>query len=236
MVFYICCNDLSLNSYLSQMHDFDWIKTFLFFILEETGFKSCVRSLTPHYMVTFRHGTHLNYVKDSTVVRVLLISSGKQYDAVVTYICEEQDYVILKSNEEVVERECPIQQCDVMKRFVVCGFTKGLSELNFIRGTVYSVYPFVYENNGKQYGAFVYGTARTSLGDSGAACFGTYGLMAINLGTTTMPLKHHNEAISEAAVYSSNNYMIPASRLIETLWNQGNLLSDHIMKSVMWSI
>ena len=37
--------------------------------------------------------------------------------------------------------------------------------------------------------------------------------MALNLGTTTMPMKFHNEAISEAAIYSPNNYMIRAHTL-----------------------
>ncbi|KAE9553049.1 hypothetical protein FO519_003729 [Halicephalobus sp. NKZ332] len=193
------------------IHGFDWVKPFLFYIDEETGFKSCVVSLTPHYLVTFRHGTHLSYIKFSTVVRVVSISSGKQHDAVVVHICEEENYVILKSNEEVVDRECPRQQCDVMTQFVVCGFAKGFPELTFIHGTVYSTYPFVYENNGKQFGPFIYGTAKTSPGDSGAACFGKSGLMALNLGTTTMPKKLHDEAISEAAIYSPNNYMIPVA-------------------------
>jgi len=197
------------------MHGFDWVKPFLFSINEESGYKSCVVALTPHYLVTFRHGSHLTYTKDSTFVHVVSISSGKQYDAVVVHICEKEDYVILKTKEDVVDRECPLQECSVMKRFVVCGFGKGFPELTFICGTVYSIYPFVYENNGKQFGPFIYGTAKTSPGDSGAACFGKCGLMAINLGTTTMPLKHHNEAISESAIFSPNNYMVPATRILE---------------------
>ena len=148
------------------MHNLDWVNAFLFFI-EENGFKSCVVALTTHYLVTFRHGTHLCYVKDLTVVRVISVLSSAQYEATVVHICEEEDYVILKSNEKVVDRECPLQECGVMKRFVVCGFGKGFPELTFIRGTVYSIHPFVYENNGKRFGPFVYGTAKTSLGDSG---------------------------------------------------------------------
>lgn len=160
-------NNSSTNSDLDYAHDFEWVKPFLFFINEEGGFKSCVVSLTPHYLVTFRHGTHLSYAQFSTVVRVVSIASEKQYDTVVVDICEEQDYVILKSNEEVVNRECPLQQCDVMKQFVVCGFAKGLPELTFIHGTVHSTHPFVYENHDKKFGPFIYGTAKTSPGDSG---------------------------------------------------------------------
>lgn len=148
------------------MHNLDWVNAFLFFI-EENGFKSCVVALTPHYLVTFRHETHLCYVKDLTIVWVISVLSSAQCEAIVVHICEEEDYVILKSNEKVVDRECPLQECGVMKRFVVCGFGKGFPELTFIRGTVYSIHPFVYENNGKRFGPFVYGTAKTSLGDSG---------------------------------------------------------------------
>ncbi|CAK5048634.1 unnamed protein product [Meloidogyne enterolobii] len=104
-----------------------------------------------------------------------------------------------------------------MRKFVVCGFAKGLPEVAFKRGIVYSIYPYVYENEGKRFGPFVYGTARTSPGDSGAACFGTCGLMAINLGITCMPLKYHDVATSEAAIFSPNNYMLPAVRLLEVV-------------------
>lgn len=139
---------------------------FLFFI-EEGGLKSCVVALTPNYLVTFRHGTHLLYQKDSTVVRVVSVKSGAQYETTVVHISEEEDFVILKSRDKVVEYNCPLQGCDVMKRFVVCGFGKGFPELTFIRGTVYSVHPLVYELNGKRSGPFIYGTAKTSSGDSG---------------------------------------------------------------------
>lgn len=85
------------------MHNADWVNQFLFFI-EEVGYKSCAVALTPNYLVTFRHGTHQGYVKDSTVVRVVSLESGAQYEAAVVYINEEEDYVILKSNDKVVER------------------------------------------------------------------------------------------------------------------------------------
>lgn len=111
------------------MHNFDLVKPFIFFINEESGFKSCVVSLTSNFLVTFRHGTHSCYVKDSTVLDVVSILSQKQYKATVFYICEEQDYVILKTDEKVAYRAAPIQQCDVMKKFVVCGFGKGFPEL-----------------------------------------------------------------------------------------------------------
>lgn len=148
------------------MYNIDLIKPFLFFINEETNLKSCVVSLTPNLLVTFRHGTHTCYVKNS-IVFVVSILSQKQYKATVFYISEDQDYVILKTDEKVSYREVPIQQCDVMKKFVVCGFAKGFPELTFIHGTVYSMFPFAYQFNDKQFGPFVYGTAKTSTGDSG---------------------------------------------------------------------
>lgn len=194
----------------------NWVTEFLFYI-NEGRYKSCVVALTPNYLVTFRHGTHMSYEKDSTVVRVISVNSNAEYDAKIVHICEEEDYVIMKSTENVVARECPLQECVVMKRFVVCGFGKGFPKPTFIHGTVYSNHPCVYQNNGKSFGPFVYGTAKTSLGDSGAACFGTRGLVAINLGTTKMPLTAHNEAISESAIFSPNNYMVPAYRLFEVL-------------------
>uniref|UniRef100_A0A915MWD0 Serine protease n=1 Tax=Meloidogyne javanica TaxID=6303 RepID=A0A915MWD0_MELJA len=196
--------------------DKDWINKFIFFT-EEGGYRSCVVALTPHYLITFRHGTHRAYVNGVTIVRVFSAKSRASYNAAVVHICEEEDYVILKSREEVVDRECPLQHCEVMRKFVVCGFANGLPELTFDKGIVHSTHPYVYENDGKRFGPFVYGTAKTSRGDSGAACFGTSGLMAINLGVTSMPLKYHTEAIAEAAIFSPNNYMLPAVRLFEVV-------------------
>lgn len=116
----------------------------------------------------------MSYEKDSTVVRVISVNSNAEYDAKIVHICEEEDYVIMKSTENVVARECPLQECVVMKRFVVCGFGKGFPKPTFIHGTVYSNHPCVYQNNGKSFGPFVYGTAKTSLGDSGKISFCIY--------------------------------------------------------------
>ncbi|CAI4220820.1 unnamed protein product [Auanema sp. JU1783] len=100
---------------------------------------------------------------------------------------------------------------------MVCGFGKSLPQPTFTFGHVYTVYPFIYQNKERSVELFVYITAKASSGDSGAGCFGTDGLMAMNPGMTRMPSKYHQEAISEAAIYAPNNYMIPVYRFLEEI-------------------
>lgn len=200
--------------------DFALVKPFLFSINEETGYKSCAAALTQHCLVTYRHGTHSGYVKDVTVLNFTSIDSPQtSYKATVIYISEKQDYVILKTKEAVTSHDVPIQQCEIMKKFVVCGFGQAFKEITFVYGNVYTTVPFTLasQSTSRVFGPFVYGTAKTSRGDSGAACFGKSGLMALNLGITTMPKTFHDEAISEASIFSPNNYMVPARTILEKI-------------------
>jgi hypothetical protein len=100
-------------------------------------------------------------------VQVNSVSTERVYSTCVVHISDQFDFVILKCSEKVVSRHCPIETCDVMKQFVVCGFANNFPELTFIRGTVHSAHPFVFESNARRFGPFVYGTANASREDSG---------------------------------------------------------------------
>jgi hypothetical protein len=44
----------------------------------------------------------------------------------------------------------------------------------------------------------------------GGGCWGAYGLIGMNVAVTTMPSTTHFSAISEAAIYSPKNIIVPS--------------------------
>lgn len=79
------------------------INEWMFFAKDDAG-KSCVVCVHPRYFVTFRHGTHLQLrVGDPLTIYKAKSDFNESFTVTVVQLNEMLDFILLKSDEDVVE-------------------------------------------------------------------------------------------------------------------------------------
>ncbi|KAE9546980.1 hypothetical protein FO519_009808, partial [Halicephalobus sp. NKZ332] len=191
----------------------------MFFLRDHMG-KSTVICIHPRFFVTFRHGSHLQLKAGDALTIYKAEQEAEEQVGInvcVIKINDALDFVLLKSEVDVVERGPPLAGAEESEPFTLAGFGNEQQTLSYLSGTIHSVcgYYLHFQENSNLMGPFILGTSRSSAGDSGAGCWGARGLIGMNIACTLMPPKSHHSAISEAAIFSSKNIISPALRFKE---------------------
>ncbi|CAD6192679.1 unnamed protein product [Caenorhabditis auriculariae] len=177
----------------------------MFYLHDHLGQATAI-CVHPRYFVSFRHGSHLQLKLGETLK---MYTADKEVDeqvgmhVSVVKVNEELDFILLKSEFNVVERGPSIARAQESEPFTLAGFGNEHGRLSYLPGTIHSVRDTYFEGDGKQLGPFILGTSPSSRGDSGGGIWGSRGLIGSNFGCTTMPLQYHHLAISEAATHLS---------------------------------
>ncbi|KAE9556268.1 hypothetical protein FO519_000451 [Halicephalobus sp. NKZ332] len=136
----------------------------MFFLRDHMG-KSTVICIHPRFFVTFRHGSHLQLKAGDS----LMIYKAEQeveeqvgINVCVVKIDEALDFILLKSEVNVVEREPKSPNCSLWLGLAMS------NSLSYLPGTIHSVrdYYSTFEGNANLMGPFVLGTSQSSGGDS----------------------------------------------------------------------
>lgn len=189
----------------------------MFFLHDQMG-KATTICVHPRFFVTFRHGTHLQFKLGDELTMYSAereVSEQTGVNVCVVEVNEALDFVLLKSESDVVERGPSIARAQESEPFTLAGFGNEQGSLSYLPGAIHSVRDYYFDGNASNMGPFILGTSRSSRGDSGGGVWGSRGLIGMNSGCTTMPLQFHHLAISEAATFSAKNIISPALRFKE---------------------
>ena len=83
--------------------------------------RSAVTCFHPYYFSTYQHHGHETYKKDVTKVVVCSLDGIQKYNTTVKVVSKEQDFILLKSEQEIFELAPP--HCDLVCRgkLLLCG-------------------------------------------------------------------------------------------------------------------
>ncbi|KAI6179515.1 hypothetical protein M3Y98_00618800 [Aphelenchoides besseyi] len=170
----------------------------MFFLYDDIG-KATVICLHSRYLVTFRHGPHLQFKIGDTLKIYKVekkINEEVRIDVCVIKVNEGLDFVLLKSESDVAEHGPSIARARKSEPFTLAGFDNTQGSLSYLPGTIHSVRDFylTFEGNVQQKGPFILGTHRSS---RGGGIWGSRGLIGMNVACTTMPLQFHRLTTSE---------------------------------------
>ncbi|CAI4223072.1 unnamed protein product [Auanema sp. JU1783] len=168
-------------------------KKWMYYLLDNC-IKSAVICVHKNFFVTFRHG---------------------RYPVSVVFINETLDYILMRSEVDIVSNGPPIVRARNSEPITMAGFGNQESAYSFVSGIIYSNRSFYFNNGKKHCGPYILGTAPTARGNSCDGVWGSYGLLGMNLGCSTMPNQLHTVAISEAATFCPRNLICEAFRFEE---------------------
>uniref|UniRef100_A0A914KUV4 Serine protease n=1 Tax=Meloidogyne incognita TaxID=6306 RepID=A0A914KUV4_MELIC len=214
--------DLSLagpfKSTKRNVPDFYEIEKYLYYIKEANGSKSCVVLLKPNYMVTFRHGPHSQYSIDDEVT-IYTHNGFSQYKTNVKYLSRRFDFVILKSNKNVMTESPPMKLNPMLgTNIALIGYGNELECLSYRNGILHIQEKQTFRDDTDDFiGPFYLGNVSTNYGDSGAGVWSPDGLIGINLGFVGFPTYDQYTATDEAAHYSASNYFVGIRRIMDAL-------------------
>ncbi|KAI6224822.1 hypothetical protein M3Y95_00793100 [Aphelenchoides besseyi] len=183
----------------------------MFYLNDEFG-KAATICVHPRFFVTFRHGTHVR-LKIGDVVKMYHaekeINEQHGVEVRVAQIHPTFDFILLKSDSDLVERGPTIAQAEQSEPFTLAGFGNQQQNLSFLPGCIYTTKDYYFDGEGgvRGMGPFIMGTSRSS---RGGGIWSARGLLGANSGCTSMPLYDHNVAISEAAIFSAKNLITSA--------------------------
>ncbi|KAE9546346.1 hypothetical protein FO519_010442, partial [Halicephalobus sp. NKZ332] len=113
------------------------IDKWMFFARDEAR-KSCVVCIHPQYFVTFRHGTHLQLrVGDSLTIYKAKSDFDESFTASVVQINDMLDFILLKSDEHVVEKGPSLAHPEESGCFLLAGYGNVDQHLSYLTGVVH---------------------------------------------------------------------------------------------------
>ncbi|KAI6235032.1 hypothetical protein M3Y95_00008500 [Aphelenchoides besseyi] len=201
-------NKRSINSYYPALvpdpaPSFETYTKWLY-SLNEHNIKTNVICVHPRFFVTFRHGSHKN------------LNIGNKYGIKVSVaqIHETFDFILLKSESDVVDRGPSIAQAQQSEPFTLAGFGNQHGSVSYLPGSIHSVNDFYVNSDGNALtmGPFILGTSGNS-----KDCIDEHpGLSSIS-DKSTDSLKNppncpRSRTDGEAAVNSTKNVITPAFR------------------------
>ncbi|KAI6215458.1 hypothetical protein M3Y94_00387200 [Aphelenchoides besseyi] len=151
-------NKRSINSYYPALvpdpaPSFETYTKWLY-SLNEHNIKTNVICVHPRFFVTFRHGSHKN------------LNIGNKYGIKVSVaqIHETFDFILLKSESDVVDRGPSIAQAQQSEPFTLAGFGNQHGSVSYLPGSIHSVNDFYVNSDGNALtmGPFILGTSGNS--------------------------------------------------------------------------
>ncbi|KAL7074474.1 hypothetical protein ACQ4LE_006307 [Meloidogyne hapla] len=205
-----------------DLPSFDSIEKYLFYIpnlASET--RDCATCVSPFYFATFRHGSHLLY-KEGGHVDVYSDKDHIKFDAVVKFINEEKDFILLKSSRKIVENGpgfC-IFACQA-QTLLSSGYGIEYEHRDIVRTIAHkkgcSSFVGHAKYGSKFYGPFTFGTIPVTGGDSGGPVWDSHGLYGLNLGKILFKHEPNADNVDRAANHIIKNYMVIATDILYSL-------------------
>ncbi|CAI5455284.1 unnamed protein product [Caenorhabditis angaria] len=187
----------------------------MFYLHDQLHGKATTICVHPHFFVTFRHGSHQKFnLKDTMKMYRAQEEVGEEngIEVSVANINEPLDFVLLKSQFDVVKFGPPIDHPRESEPFTLVGFGNDRGYISYLPGAIHYVRDYSFHNDERKMGPFILGSCASSRGDSGAGIWGSRGLLGMNFGCTMMPPTLHHDAITEAAMFSAKNIICPSFR------------------------
>jgi hypothetical protein len=116
----------------------DRVSKYQFFIRDNNGKKSCVVSIDPNYLVTFLRGSHSNYEKGKKLEVHSELDESNKYVVTVADISDELGFVILKSEDKLIEIAPSIATANVGEHILLCGYGNGDEKISILNDCVHS--------------------------------------------------------------------------------------------------
>ncbi|CAI4220850.1 unnamed protein product [Auanema sp. JU1783] len=141
-------------------------KKWMFYLNEQT--KSTTICVHPKFFVTFRHGTHSHFnIGDSLKIYPVEEENGSGFgvDVRVANIYEAYDFILLKSEFNVVDRGPTIARAQESEPFTLVGFGNDIGCLSYLPGSIHSNRGHYFQGEVQLMGPFILGTSRRSCGD-----------------------------------------------------------------------
>lgn len=176
------------------------------FYLHLKDFKTCVTRLDYLYFATFRHNDHKDLKEGEKVT--IYSDEGTPFRATVKCFHDNWDYVLLKSDDPI-DGSGPTICCSECfgEPLLLCGRGNHSGTLATREGNIYMTEKV-------KNCPFLLGTIKTSDGDSGGGVFDRHGLVGISVGNTPFLECLYKIAVSNAATFNPNNFMVLATDLI----------------------
>ncbi|CAD6199428.1 unnamed protein product [Caenorhabditis auriculariae] len=187
----------------------------MFYLHDQLHGKATTICVHPHFFVTFRHGTHQKFNLNDTMKMYRAqeeVGEENGIEVSVANINEPLDFVLLKSQFDVVKLGPPIDHPRESEPFTLVGFGNDRGYISYLPGAIHYVRDYSFHNDDRRMGPFILGSCASSRGDSGAGIWGSRGLLGMNFGCTMMPPTLHHDAITEAAIFSAKNIICPSFR------------------------
>ncbi|KAF7633741.1 hypothetical protein Mgra_00006920 [Meloidogyne graminicola] len=178
------------------------------FYIEQNGDKLCVVAISDMLLATVQHALPTLKVEDT--VNVFSTVTGASFSTKVRLILLQVDCVILKCDKKLVENGPPLAlSIRRGQQITLCGRGNSCRKISQLNGNVYLENEYE-DRDGTIFGPFLLGTIPISKGDSGAAVWGSEGLVGMNIGFRGFPPHTHFEAVDAAAHFSLKNIIVPA--------------------------
>jgi len=105
------------------------------FYIEENYRRDCVICLEKDLFCTFRHDTHKNY-NLGEMVTIYNYNGTRSYITRVRFICEQLDFIILKSDEKMEKVPALSQDFITAEPLLLCGRSDITGELTYSKGSI----------------------------------------------------------------------------------------------------
>lgn len=105
-------------------------------MIEKDGSKSCITLIDPKFLVTYRHGFHLEFVV-GTELEIFSVTDDQKFNVHVAYIEKELDFILLRSSVKLKDRGPGTVSARWEQEVLVCGFGDYLSEEPWLTGKTF---------------------------------------------------------------------------------------------------
>ncbi|CAK5080675.1 unnamed protein product [Meloidogyne enterolobii] len=212
-------NRLSVGSHMSvegQLPELDEVEKFCFYTSnfdEKTSkeVRSAVICIHPFYFAKYADTTLVEYKENVTKVEVY--KDSKEFNTTAVFVSNEQDFVILKSEEKICNFGPEICEKMCCGSIYLCGgFTNEIDKLKPCRknGCLQSSKTERIKSGGELRGPYLIADVTASDVDSGSAVFCTHGLKGICIGALELPECSSKDVSGESAACLSKCAVIAA--------------------------
>jgi hypothetical protein len=132
---YLKNRNISNIFFLESLPEAVDLKQYMFYF-HENNTKSCVVAIDLHFAVTFRHGTHLNYNKDSPL-SIYREIDNTAYPVNIVEISERFDFILLHSNTQLIDKAPPIANASPGHKIGLLGYGNDYQTISYRYGNVF---------------------------------------------------------------------------------------------------